>query len=634
VEPAFLIASALRSALILAGLAAVVFLAFLPALGNAFQSYDDSVYVTENPHVSSGLTWANTAWAFTSFHASNWHPLSWLSHQLDSTLFGSRPAGPHLTSLLLHIVNTLLLFLWLHDATGLRGRSAFVALIFGLHPLHVESVAWIAERKDVLSTFFWMLTLIAYTTYVHRPGIRRYLVVAVCLAAGLAAKPMLVTVPALLLLLDWWPLGRAGGCLWLEKVPLLLLSAASGVVTVWAQRQGGSVVAMENLPLALRLSNAAVSYVRYLGKAIWPLNLAVFYPFPDRGVPLWNVAASVAVLAAITCLTFAARKRRPWLAAGWGWYLLTLLPTIGIVQVGMQAMADRYMYVPMIGLLMAAAWQAGEIWDSSRRGAPALAAVAAIVVVLCAAQTWRQTHAWKDGFTLFTHAVKVTKDNFVAHDNLGVELDRLGRFDEALAEYRETLRIKPGDRHGEENYANATFAKAERLFTQGKLDEPLRLFHEGLRYRPDNATAHMYAGLILTERDEISAAIPELRRAIGIDAALARAHLGLGVALARSGQTASARKELHESLRLDQSSVECHFDLGLVEAALGNARGSLAAFDEALRLDPDYGPAHATRAQVLGALGRYEEARKDVAAAQAAGVTVDPDLVARLARSR
>ena len=563
-----------------------VFLTLSPVLENGFTGYDDPDYVTQNSHVSTGVTLQNIAWAFRGAHASNWHPLTWISHQLDCAFFGLNPAGHHFINLLLHVINVLLLFLWLNGATGFQGRSAFVALAFGIHPLHVESVAWIAERKDVLSTFFWMLTLLAYTWYARKPGIGRYLAVTVFFTAGLLSKPMLVSLPFLLLLLDWWPLARKEKWteLVLEKIPLAALSALSAAVTIWAQGQGGSVVALDRLPLELRAGNSVVSYLRYLGKTAWPVNLAAFYPFPSS-IPTWAVAGGLAILILVTWVAIRARRRQPWLMVGWGWYLLTLAPVIGVIQVGQQSMADRYMYVPMIGLLIAAAWTV-----------PQSRVVGAVVLAICAVLSWRQAHVWKDGFTLFSHAIEVAGDNFVAHDNLGVELDRLGRSDEALAEYRETLRIKPGDRNGEQNLAQASFAKGQKLLELGNLEGALAAFREGLRYRPQNGQAQM----------------------------------SFGVTLARMGRASEAKKAFEDSVRADPSSGEAHYDLGLVQQALGDHAKALESYDASLRLQPGFGPAEAARAEALYSLGRYQEAWNSMKAARAMNVAIDPGLAAKI----
>jgi tetratricopeptide (TPR) repeat protein len=614
-------------------LAAAVFLCFAPALRNGFVGYDDPEYVTDNPHVRTGLTAPNVAWAFTTAHSSNWHPLTWISHDLDCELFGLDPAGHHLTSLLLHVANTLLLFLWLNGATGSRARAAWAALMFGLHPVHVESVAWVAERKDVLSTLFWMLTLLAYTAYTRKPGVVRYCVMAALFAAGLMSKPMVVTLPVVLLMLDWWPLGRKepwGRLVW-EKLPLLALSALASAAAVWAQRQGTSLATIDQLPLGWRLSNAALSYVRYLVKTAWPADLAAFYPFALRGIPPWEVASSLLLLAAASWLAFAARRRKPWVTVGWYWYVVTLLPVIGIVQVGMQAMADRYLYVPMIGLLIALTWECGAIRSRSRAAARLLPIAAGLVAAACAVLSWRQVQYWKDGVALFEHALEVTRDNFTAHDNLGVELDRRGRFEEALAQYRETLRIKPGDLHGEENYSQANFAKGERLLNQGAYRDALTSFQEGMRYRPRNALAHTYTGLVLTQLGRLDEATAEFRSALELDPTLTRAHLGWGVVLAQSGKDEDAGREFAAAVRSDPANVEARFDLGLVQASLGRNREALESFDAALRLKPDFGPAHAARAEALYAMARYDEAWSAVLAARAAHTDVDPAFAARLA---
>lgn len=561
---------------------------FWPVVRNDFAGYDDDEYVTRNPRVNTGLTRENARWALTAVHSSNWHPLTWISHQMDSSLFGLNPAGHHAVNLVFHVANTLLLFWWLAGMTGAIGRSAFVALLFGLHPLHVESVAWIAERKDVLSGFFGLLALVAYTAYTRKPGVGRYAAVAVLFALGLLAKPMLVTLPILLLLLDWWPLGR--GPRILEKVPLFALSALSAAATLWAQRQSGAVAGIGGLSPTLRLENAAVSYVRYLWKSIWPVDLAVFYPFPLNGIPTGTVIASVAVLVGISALAVGQRKRRPYVAAGWCWYVVTLLPVIGIVQVGMQAMADRYMYLPMIGVLIAIAWTVAEL------NARVAVAAAILAAVGCGLVTWRQIPVWKDGLALFTQAIAVTHDNFVAHDNLGVELDRRGRSEEAIAQYRETLRIKPGDRNGESNLAQASFEKGERLFNQGKMDDAFASFQEGMRYRPASAMVQTYIGLMLVERQEFDLAASQFRAALEMDPALVRAHVGLGVALAHAGKDQEARRAFEQAVKYDPSNVEARFDLGLVLASMGKQADALRQFEEILKIKPDYVPAQQARA--------------------------------------
>jgi tetratricopeptide (TPR) repeat protein len=571
-------------AVIVAALAAAT---FWPVVRNGFAGYDDNEYVTANPRVHTGLTRENVRWAFAAVHSNNWHPLSWISHQVDSSLFGLNPAGHHAVSLAFHVANAALLFWWLAGLTGALGRSAFVAAVFAVHPLHVESVAWIAERKDVLSTFFGLLALLAWGAYVRKSGALRYFAAVVLFAASLLSKPMLVTLPIVLLLLDYWPLKR--GLRLVEKLPLAAVSLLSALAAFWAQRQGGAVAAIEQLPLPLRLANAAVSYAAYLGKTVWPVDLAVFYPFPLNGIPQWKVAASLALLATISALAIAFRKRRPWLAVGWCWYVVTLLPVIGIVQVGMQSMADRYMYVPMIGLLIAVAWEAARI----------LPVAGPIVVAACAILSWRQIPVWKDGLTLFTHTLAVTRDNFVAHDNLGVELDRRGRPDEAIAHYRETLRIKPGDRIGAGNLAQSLFEKGERLFNQGKMDEAFAVLQEGLQHRP-NAAARANVALILLGRQQFAPAVDQFRAALALDQSILRAQVGLGVALANLDRFAEALHAFEQAIRLDPANVEARFNLAMVSAAAGNRADALRHIDVVLKLNPDYPNAKQIRAALMG----------------------------------
>jgi cytochrome c-type biogenesis protein CcmH/NrfG len=345
------------------------------------------------------------------------------------------------------------------------------------------------------------------------------------------------------------------------------------------------VTGFGGLPVAMRLANAATSYVRYLWKAVWPVDLAVFYPFPLQGIPSWQVAVSAAALAGISVLVISVRRQRPWLAFGWCWYVVTLLPVIGIVQVGMQAMADRYMYLPIIGLLVAVAWEAPK-WN------PRVAAVAGVLAAIgCGWLSWHQIPVWTNGVTLFTHALAVTRDNFVAHNNLGVELDRRGRHEEALAHYRETLRIRPGDRNGETNFAQANFAKGERLFADGKLDEAWDSFEEGLRYRPPSAAVHAYLGQILLQRQDLRTAEAHFRKALQMDPAQVRAHVGLGVVLAHAGKDLDAKRSFEEAVKHDPSNIEARFDLGLVLAALGQRKEALGQFEQVLKLKPHYAPA-------------------------------------------
>jgi tetratricopeptide (TPR) repeat protein len=546
---------------------------------HGFVNFDDDDYVTANPVVLRGLTWHGVAWAFTTEHAVNWHPLTWLSHMLDVQLFGLDPGPHHLTNLLFHIANTLLLFGLLNRMTGALGRSAFVAGLFAVHPLHVESVAWVAERKDVLSTFFWMLTLWAYVEYVkrpdlRRPGLRRYAAVLLFFALGLMAKQMLVTLPFVLLLLDFWPLGRvgmgsnpAGGSalssdrwatavrLGWEKLPLLALSVVSSVVTFVIHQRGGAVIILSAIPLNLRVENALVSYVAYIGKMLWPARLAVLYPYA-QSLPGWWVAGGFLVLMGISVVVIRAASRHPYLPVGWFWYLGTLVPVIGLIQVGDQAMADRYTYVPFIGLFIIVAWGVPDLlvrWPLRRIVLPA---AASLLILACAITARGQLQYWENSTTLWTHALAVTTGNDIAHNNLGAALADQGKTEEAIAHYSEALRIKP-------DYADAHNNLGVALAGEGKLDEAIAHYSEALRIRPDYADAHSNLGIALANQGKLDEAIAQFNEALRIKPDSAKAHNNLGVALASQGKLDEAIAHFTEALRIKPDYTDAHKNLGV-----------------------------------------------------------------------
>jgi hypothetical protein len=467
-----------------------------------FINLDDNMYVSGNPVVLRGLTLEGASWAFTTLHAGNWHPLTWLSHMLDVELFGAEPGWHHRMNMLYHLLGTELLFLVLWRMTGGVWQSAFVAALFGIHPLHVESVAWVAERKDVLSTLFWILTMGAYLRYARRPGTGRYLLTVVPFALGLMCKPMLVTLPFALLLLDWWPLGRAATAdppvpprwghrvrglprLVLEKVPLLVLSAVSCAITFHAQSGFGAVSPLEHIPFGSRISNALVSYVAYLGKAAWPASLSVYYPHPalsDSGIPAWKVAGAVALLCGLTILAIRHMDRRPYLGVGWLWYLGTLVPVIGVVQVGEQAMADRYTYVPLIGIFLAAAWGFTEALAGWRLRKPALAGIGGGLILAMGVTAWHQAGYWRDSTTLFTRSLEVTGKNWAIWNNLGISYARLGQLPQAINCYREALRQKS-------DFAEAWYNLGVGCDKLGEVRQAIGYYREALRIRPDYALA-------------------------------------------------------------------------------------------------------------------------------------------------
>ena len=419
---------------------------FWRVAGFAFTTYDDDLYVTDNPAVKAGLNRHTLAWAFHTTCGSNWHPLTWISFLTDSRIFGLNAGAFHSINLLFHLANVVLLFLFLRRLTKSLWRSAFVAALFAIHPLHVESVAWIAERKDVLSTLFWILTMWAYVWYTERPNLGRQALVLVAFALGLMAKPMLVTLPLVLLLLDYWPLRRfkgtkAADLIW-EKLPMFSLSFALSLMTFKAQQSGGSMI---HPPVFLRIENAFVSSAGYIVKMIVPRGLAVLYPYPENGLPLWEVLGSAALLVCVTVLVLKAAIRHPYLAVGWLWYVITLLPVIGLVQVGSQAMADRYTYVPLIGLFLMVAWFP-ERWGDGvmgRWGEKALAGVAGILIAVLAICAWVQVGYWRDSITLFQRAVAVTEDNDIMYTDLGVAYDKDDQIEQAIWAYNEAVRILP-----------------------------------------------------------------------------------------------------------------------------------------------------------------------------------------------
>ena len=596
-----------------------------------FVNLDDKMYILENRHVLSGLTIDGVKWAFTSVYASNWHPLTWLSHMLDVDLFGVNAGRFHLVNVFFHIACTLLLFLILDRMTGAPWRSAFVAALFALHPLHVESGAWIAERKDVLSAFFWMLTLGAYVLYTEKKRPGRYLAALFFFALGLLAKPMLVTLPFVLLLLDVWPLNRlrAGESVrsrsfepaekmtkkeksrtkrkakehdvkpppvtvrsadaplqWTrllplvrEKIPFFVLSAASSLITIYAQQQGGAMVSMERIPLFMRLANAVMSYIRYIGNTIWPQDLSVFYPYPGAW-PLWQVGGAFLLLAGITATAVYCVKRRPYLTVGWFWYLGTLVPVIGILQVGMQAMADRYTYISLVGLFVAAAWGTPELLKKWRPGKAVLTATATLIIVGLAAVTWTQVGHWRNSVSLFSHVLAVTKDNHLAHNNLGVALNAAGEKERAAFHYAEAIRINPRYSSYHYNYAN-------HLAAHGKTEEAISHYTEAIRLEPDYFNAHNNLGLARAARREFKEAAFHFREALRIRAGEAGVHYNLAVALANQGDRQEAERHLREAVRIDPNFAEAHNDLGMVLAMQGKTEEGIVHFREAIRLKPD-----------------------------------------------
>lgn len=561
------------------------FILYFPALSAAFVNYDDPAYVTANAHVLQGLSWHNMAWAWTATIEANWHPLTWISHMADVQFFSLNPLGHHLISVLLHALNAVLLFFVLRRATGSVMRSAVVAALFAVHPLNVECVAWVAERKSLLSMLFLLLTLAAYGWYASRRNLGRYAVVFVLFALGLAAKPMIVALPLLLLLWDYWPLQRIPGSrllpLLAEKIPLLALSAASSWITLYAQHSGGALGNTELLPLSQRVANAVYSYVAYLGKGIWPSGLAVFYPHPEGSLAVWKVLAAALVLIAISALAWIYRDRHHYLLAGWLWYLVAMIPMIGVVQVGRQAMADRYVYLPFVGLFIAAVWGCSELFALIPLSPSAAKAIAAAVLVAYASMAFLQINYWHNSVTLFAHALDVTSHNGIAEANFGEALMQAGRADlaqphfAAAAEYIPQLSVA--------HYNLGVLAQQ-----QYNPESARREYELALKYTSDpteTAQTHSNLGFLLLDRNDYKSAADQFTAALQINPGKQNSLLGRGIAEYRQGSLDAAIADLSRAAQLAPM-AQAYFWLGRAQEDKGQTQAAASAYAAALQLAP------------------------------------------------
>ncbi|MGO8742069.1 MAG: tetratricopeptide repeat protein [Limisphaerales bacterium] len=563
---------------------------YWPAMRYDFVSLDDPEYVTENPHVQGGLNWEGVKWAFCNTEqAAYWAPLMWLSHLLAWQLFGSNAWGHHLINVLLHAASTALVFLVFRRMTGAAWRSLILAALFGLHPLRVESVVWVTERKDVLSTLFWMLTLWAYVKYVEAGKTQNsksslwYGAALAMFVLGLMSKAMLVTVPCVLLLLDFWPLERfKPNCAWRlvrEKIPFFALAALASVVTFMVQKHGGAVASVENLPLGARSGNALISYCRYLGKLFWPTDLAVFYPHPGYW-PREQVLLAGVLIVGISMLLFVKRRRYPFLLMGWLWFCGTLVPVIQLVQSGEQAMADRFTYVPSLGVLILAIWGAYELTRRWRHQVVVLSVAGSAAIVLCLGLTRQQLGYWKDNETLFRHALKVTENNCLAHKALGDALIKKGQIDEAISQYQEAIVLIPG-------YAEAHYNLGTALQKNGQIDEAISQFQEAIRLNTEYAEAFNNLGTALQKKGQIDEAINQFQEAIRLKPGYADAHYNLANALLKKDQTGQAIRQFQEVIRLKPDDAEAHNNLGAALAMNGQIEEAISQFQEAIRLKPD-----------------------------------------------
>jgi tetratricopeptide (TPR) repeat protein len=601
--------------------------AFLPLFDNGFLEYDDHLYITRNQEVLRGLTWEGVRWAFGATAAGNWHPLTWISHMADVTAFGLDPRGHHLVNLLLHLGSCVLLFAVLRAMTGRAAPSFFAAALLAVHPLRVESVAWAAERKDALSVFFWMAAMAAYLAYARSGRPRAYAATLAMFALGLLSKPMVVTLPFALLLLDYWPLGRlrarfhpAPGVpsappvpwrrLALEKTPFFALAALSSAVTVLAQRGEGYARTRELYPFAARLANAAVSYLVYLRKTLWPESLAVFYPHPRDTLAAWEGIAAAVLLLAATALLLRGSRRRPYLLVGWLWFLGTLVPVIGLVQVGSQALADRYTYLPHVGVFVMACWLAADMPARHVKIASLLGAAGAFALVAFAAQTRRQTGTWRDTITLFGHAAKVTRDNWQAHLMLWAAYQEKGDTAEAERHYAELRRLRPergaggGAREKEiaatpgaggghaQFHALASpealdlFREAQALQEQGRVDAAAARLAASLERSPDFTEARSALADLLSRKGATREAAAQYRELLRRKPDHAEAHINLAVELYQQGNLAESETHLKEAIHLDGSLTEAHYNLGLLYARSGRYADAAREYRAVLQLDP------------------------------------------------
>ncbi|HEX7535043.1 MAG TPA: tetratricopeptide repeat protein [Syntrophales bacterium] len=565
--------------------AATVVVAYWPVQHYGLICLDDIDYISGNPYVKAGLTWDSFLWALKDIHTGYWHPLTWVSHMLDYQLFGSRVGGHHWTNVIFHITNSMLLYIVLKRMSGSAWKSALVAALFAVHPLNVESIAWVSERKNVLCTFFWFAGLWSYAYYVERPTRYRYSLLLVTFSLGLMSKPMIVTFPFTLLLLDYWPLGRLTSWkifprLLFEKVPLFILAAIVGIVTFLSSFHGDVTISIDKLSVVDRLANAVVSYIRYLGKMLWPENLAVFYPY-SKDFASFLIIGAVLLLAVISCLAVFWARKYPYAVVGWLWYLGTLVPVIGLIQVGKQAMADRYAYIPMIGLFIIVAWGIPDLLRGWQRRKIMFAITSGAVISGLMICTLLQVRYWQNGVTLFEHALQVTEMNSRAHYNLGISLTDLGKYEEAIYHFSYAIRLEP-------EYAGLYSHMGVALAGQGKTDEAIVYYQEALRIKQNDETTHNNLGVALAGKGNFDEAILHFQEALRIRPDYVYANRNMGGALAGLGKMEEAIGYYEKALKIDGDSAVTHNNLGLALASVGRTPEAIGHFQEALKINPYY----------------------------------------------
>jgi tetratricopeptide (TPR) repeat protein len=589
------------------GIVAITLIAYEPIRNNGFVSYDDPKYITDNPHLTEGITQDSVIWAFTQSYVANWHPITWITHILDYQLFGNNPLGHHLVSLLLHIATALLIFWVLANMTGTIWTSAFVAAVFALHPLQVESVAWAAERKTVLSGLLWLLTTVAYIRYAKRPSIGRYTLLFLVFGLCILTKPTVVTLPLVLLLLDYWPLDRVKwGRLIMEKIPLLVLSAILSVITFVVQQHGGAVMPLEKMLLDFRVANMFISYMRYIGKTIWPSRLAVFYPPLPSNLPETTAVTCTLLFILITVLSIYIGRRRRYIAVGWLWYVGTLVPTIGLVQAGAQAMANRYMYIPILGLLIIIAWAVRDLVANQPRWKIVPAVLAAVVLSSAIILTRMQVRHWQNSMTLFEYALKVSKNNAVAENSYGCALFEAGRDSEAVLHLSNAVRISP-------IFSEARNNLGKVFLKQGKLNEAIACFNELINRKKDSAEVYYNLAVALSMQNKYEDAIKYFARVLMLNPKYPDAHRRMGAVLLAAGKADEAISYLNEALRINPEQAEVCVKLGTAYTLLGKSELAIQNWTRAVELEPNNAGVLNNLAWLLATVGDVSVRKADKA---------------------
>lgn len=586
--------------------------AFGRIANNDFINFDDDKYITENNYVQSGINQESIKWAFTAIVAGNWHPLTLLSHMLDWSLFGANASGHHLVSLFLHIGAVIFLFLFLYKTTNNPWPAAFAAAFFALHPLRVESVAWASERKDVLSMFFGMASIYAYAFYVESSKLSKYLLCLTLFALALMSKPMLVTLPFVLMLLDYWPLKRwqnalsataenkfkLAGRLVREKTPFFLLTIASCIITFWAQNKAGATSFGKKLPFVMSGANALISYLAYLGKTFWPVNLAVFYPY-ELSLPLWKIVISGIILIIITLDVLYYIRKQPFLFVGWLWYLGTLIPVIGLVQVGSQVMADRYTYLPSVGIAIMLAWGIPYFFPSTETKTNILFPAATSFLALMVFLSWMQCGYWKNSIKLFNNTLRVTKNNYLAHNYLGLALFAKGKVDEALYHYNEAIRISP---YYAEAYNNRGIVYGSKEQYQLAINE----YNKAIVHKPDYAFAYYQRGIAYTKLGQYQQAIEDYNQVITNKPDVAEAYNNRGIVYGGLKQYQLAIKDFNKALRIKPNYADAYHNRGFTYFNIGQYQNAIMDYNKAIINKPDYTNAYCNRAIVYLIQGKKE----------------------------